>query len=53
MMSAYPTLARLHRAGRAPQHHQSDSHPVVRAYVLPPDQHRPALPVRQFMETSR
>lgn len=53
MMSAYLTLARLHRAGHAPQNDEGKPHPVVRAYVLPPEQHQHALTARTLIEASR
>jgi len=53
MMSAYLTLARLHRAGHAPQHDQGEPHPLVRAYVLPPEQRQHALSARQLTEVCR
>lgn len=51
-------LARLRRAGHTPgplydHHDQGEAHPVVRAYVLPPEERQRALSAWQLMEVSR
>lgn len=43
MMSAYLTLARLHRAKRAAQRREVEPRPHAPAYVFPPAQHQHSL----------
>ncbi|MCX4905452.1 hypothetical protein [Streptomyces sp. NBC_00878] len=51
-------LARLRRAGRTPApldavHAQGETSTLVRAYILPPEEHQQDFSVRQFAEASR
>lgn len=50
-------LARLRRAGHAPaldcRPDRSETHPLVRIYVLPPIERQQALPTRVFADVSR
>ncbi|GCB47864.1 hypothetical protein SNL152K_5177 [Streptomyces sp. NL15-2K] len=58
MWGAVLALARLRRAGRVPaplddQHGQDATHPLVRAYVLRPDERRRAPYAWQLTEVNR
>lgn len=53
MMSALLALARLHRTKRPSQLHRGERHPLVRTYVLPPEDRQRALLTGEFTGAGR